>query len=122
MYSRSIAQKTAEDLSPEERASASGSLLRNGDTKMVEFSEEFKVSTVHQTVYKLSGTAHSLEGMSESQMRGKRSEHSSKSTEFTVAKFPGDGIQKCPPIVPGFIVAMVNSLERSWSIEERFPC
>ena len=33
MYSRSIAQMIAEDLSPEERASASGSPLRNGDTK-----------------------------------------------------------------------------------------
>jgi hypothetical protein len=39
-------QKTAEDLSPEERASAPGCPLRSGDTKRAGFSVELMVSNV----------------------------------------------------------------------------
>jgi hypothetical protein len=50
-----LPQKTAEDLSPEERASAPGCPLRSGDRKRAGFSVELMVSNDQQTVHKLRG-------------------------------------------------------------------
>ena len=58
-------QKTAEDQSPEERASAPGCPLRSGDTKRAGFSAELKVSNVQQAVHKLSGAQHCPAAMNE---------------------------------------------------------
>src|SRR5207247_2959218 len=55
-------QRTAEDLSPEERASAPGCPLRSGDTKRAGFSAELKVSNVQQAVHKLSRAVQPLSG------------------------------------------------------------
>jgi hypothetical protein len=51
-------QKTGEDLSPEQWASAPGCPLSSGATKRAEFSVEWMGSNVQQTVHKLTEAVH----------------------------------------------------------------